>query len=285
MTTQPKKFKLIQLERALIYAFLIILLLICLIPFMMMIVNATRSASDINSGFTLKPSNQFMTNYNQILALANVSLMTGIRNSTIIAVLSTILTAYFSTLTAYGFEFYEFKGKKFFFGIILIMMMVPGQLGILGFYDLNVKLKLLDTFVPLIIPAVANIFGVFFIRQYLASVIHMSLIEAARIDGCKEITIFHQIVFPLALPATATITIMGFIGAWNNYMGPLLIIKTPAKRTLPLLIGSLLGSRVIQNNYGAMYAALAISVFPILCIFALFSRYIISGISAGGVKE
>jgi multiple sugar transport system permease protein len=282
---KPIKAQLVPVERGLLYAFLLILVVICVTPFFMMLVNATRSAAQINSGFTLIPSSHFMENLNSIKEQANINLYNGLKNSAIIAFSATVLTAYFSSLTAYGFQFYNFKGKNFLFAMILLMMMVPQQLGMLGFYTVSAKLGMLNTFYPLIIPSVANIFGVFFIRQYMASVIHMSLIEAARIDGASEITIFHKIIFPLIVPATATITIMAFIANWNNYLGPLLILQTNNMKTIPLLIGSLKGARVAQNNYGALYAAIALSIIPILIIFVIFSRYIISGISSGGVKE
>ena len=282
---KPLKAKMVHVERAVIYALLIILIVICIVPFVMMIVNATRSAAQINNGFTLIPSTHFIENLNSIKEKANVDLWNGLKNSAIIAFSATALTAYFSTLTAFGFEFYEFKGKNFLFAAILLMMMVPAQLGMLGFYTVSVKLRMLNTFYPLIFPSIANIFGVFFIRQYMASVIHRSLIEAARIDGASEITIFHKIIFPLTVPATATITIMGFIGIWNNYLGPLMILQTNDKKTIPLMIGALKGARVAQNNFGALYAAIAVSIIPIIVIFVVFSKFIISGISAGGVKE
>lgn len=282
---KPFKTAIIPYQRALIYIALALLVVICIIPFVMMMVNATRSAAEINNGFTLIPSDQFMNNYNSVKEKTNIDLMLGMRNSLIVAVAATGLTAYFSTLTAFGFEFYEFKGKSFLFALILMMMMIPQQLGMLGFYTISLKLKMLNTFWPLILPSIANIFGVFFIRQYMASVIHRSLIEAARIDGASEISIFHKIIFPLAVPATATITIMAFIGTWNNYLGPLIILQTNDKKTLPLLIGALRAARVAQNNFGAIYAAVAVSVIPIIIIFVTFSRYIVSGISAGGVKE
>lgn len=272
----------LQIERALLYVFLFIIVAICLIPFIMMIINSTRSASDIVAGFTLVPGNQFWPNFNALESY--VDIWQGMINSAIVSTGVIILTAYFSALTAFGFEFYDFKGKNFLFGMVLLMMMVPVQLGLLGFYDLNYRLGLLDSYIPLILPSIANIGAMFFIRQYMASTIHRALLEAARIDGSTELAIFHKIVFPLSLPAIATMSIMAFIGSWNNYMTPLILIQSVEKKTLPLLVAALRGARVIQQNYGAIYSAITVSVLPILVIFVLFSRYIISGISAGSVK-
>lgn len=272
----------VNIQRTIIYIFLISLVALCLTPFLMMIVSATRSGGDIIKGFKLVIGNQFLPNFNALSAYVDV--FRGMMNSAIVAVSATVVTAYFSTLTAYGFEFYDFKGKNFLFAFILLMMMVPAQLGLIGFYDLMLRFKLIDTYFPLIVPSIANIFGVFFIRQYMASTIHVALIEAARIDGASEIGIFHKIVFRLSSPAVATITIMAFIGSWNDYMRPLLMILSPAKKTLPVMVGALRGARVIQQNLGAIYAAVAVSVIPILVVFVIFSKYIISGISSGSVK-
>lgn len=272
----------LQFQRLLLYIFLFALVVLCLVPFVMMIINSTRSASDIVSGFTLIPGDQFRANFESLESYVNV--WQGMVNSATISFGTIILTAYFSALTAFGFEFYDFKFKNLLFSFILLMMMVPVQLGLLGFYDLNYKLGLLDTYIPLILPTIANIFAVFFIRQYMASTIHMALIEAARIDGSSELNIFHKIVFPLSIPAIATMSIMAFIGSWNNYMTPLILIQSVEKKTLPVLVAALRGARVIQQNYGAIYAAIAVSVFPILIIFVGFSKYIISGISSGSVK-
>ncbi len=272
----------LQFQRLLLYIFLFALVVLCLVPFVMMIINSTRSASDIVSGFTLIPGDQFRANFESLESYVDV--WQGMVNSATISFGTIILTAYFSALTAFGFEFYDFKFKNLLFSFILLMMMVPVQLGLLGFYDLNYKLGLLDTYIPLILPTIANIFAVFFIRQYMASTIHMALIEAARIDGSSELNIFHKIVFPLSIPAIATMSIMAFIGSWNNYMTPLILIQSVEKKTLPVLVAALRGARVIQQNYGAIYAAIAVSVFPILIIFVGFSKYIISGISSGSVK-
>ncbi len=163
-------------------------------------------------------------------------------------------------------------------------MMIPTQLGLLGFYELNKSLKLLNTFIPLIIPAAASPFTVFFMRQYLKSTLHPGLIDAARIDGAGELKIFHKIVLPLMMPAIATMSIFAFIGSWNNYLMPLIIIFSPEKYTLPVLMGYLKGGKVAEN-LGSIYLAIAISVVPIMTAFIFLSKHIIGSISAGGIKE
>jgi multiple sugar transport system permease protein len=146
-------------------------------------------------------------------------------------------------------------------------------------------MKLIDSYIPLILPAIAAPGTVFFLRQYVLSVLPTSLLEAARIDGAGEFHIFHKIVFPIMVPGIATMAIGGFIGNWNSYLVPLLLLNTPKKFTLPVMIASLNSSNDISSNQGAIYLAVAISVIPILVVFCFCSKYIISSISAGGVKE
>lgn len=270
------------LVKGIIYTLLILIAIVCFIPFLMMLVNATRSNDAILTGFTLIPGSSLLENYRTMMEYVNI--WNGFKNSLIISVLVTVLTGYFSALTAYGFAFYEFKGKNFLFVFMLVMMMVPGQLGLIGFYELSKTLGILDTFIPLIVPAIASPFVVFFLRQYIKTTLHPSLIEAARIDGASEWRIFHTVAIPIMMPAVATMSIFTFIGSWNNYIMPLVILFSPEKYTLPVLMGFLKGSQVAQN-LGSMYLGIAISVVPIMIAFLFLSKYIINSISAGAVKE
>lgn len=279
-----------KITKALLYLALILLAVVCLVPFMLMIINATRSNKEIMNGFTLIPGDSLIDNYENMMYHIDIEdglfkgIWVGFKNSLIISVSVTFLTGYFSALTAYGFHAYNFKGKNALFIVILVTMMIPTQLGLLGFYELNKSLKLLNTFVPLIIPAAASPFTVFFMRQYLKSTLHPGLIDAARIDGAGELRIFHSIVLPLMMPAIATMSIFAFIGSWNNYLMPLIIIFSPEKYTLPVLMGYLKGGKVAEN-LGSIYLAIAISVVPIMTAFIFLSKHIIGSISAGGIKE
>ncbi|TGY42309.1 carbohydrate ABC transporter permease [Clostridium sartagoforme] len=272
-----------KVKKSLIYLFLIILSITCLAPFMMMLINATRSNQEIMSGFTLIPGNSLGDNWEIMTQYFNI--FRGIGNSLFVSVCVTALTAYFSALTAYGFAIYKFKGSNLIFTIILVLMMVPSQLGLLGFYDLVNAMGLMDSYLPLIIPAIANPFVVFFLKQYLQSVLPKTVIEAARIDGASEIKTFHKIGLPIMMPGIATIAISTFIGSWNNYLIPLVLLLSPDKFTLPVMMASMKASKDISQNMGATYLTVAISVLPIMIAFMFFSKYIISSISAGSVKE
>ena len=272
-----------NIKKSLIYIFLVLLSVTCLVPFVMMLVNSTRSSQEIMSGFTLIPGSSLADNWSVMSGYFNI--FRGLANSLFVSVCVTALTAYFSALTAYGFAIYDFKFKNIIFTIILVLMMVPAQLGLLGFYDLVNTLNLMDSYIPLIIPSIASPFVVFFLRQYLQSVMPMSIIEAARIDGASEFKIFHKIGIPMMAPGIATIAITTFIGAWNNYLMLLVLLFTPDKFTLPVMMASLKASTDMTTNMGATYLAIAVSVVPIMIAFAFLSKYIISSIAAGGVKE
>ena len=252
-------------------------------PFWMMIVNATRSGNEIVTGFTLIPSTHLKENWEQVFQFFN--LFKGMWNSLLVSVPATLLCAYFSMMTAYGLAFYKFKGNKVIFGAILAFMMIPGQLSLIGFYQLCTKMHLVNSYIPLIIPAIAAPGTVFFLKQYTEASLSKSLIEAARIDGASELYSFHRIVIPVLSPAVATMGIMAFIGNWNNYLLPMIIINKNEKMTLPVMMATLKASTDINRNQGAIYLSVAISVIPILIVFAFFSKYIISSVSAGAVKE
>lgn len=270
-----------KVARGVIYFFLILLVIICFIPFYMMIINATRSNSEILRGFSLIPSNALMDNYATLESYINIWI--GFRNSLLIAVSVTVLNSYFSALTAFALVVYQFKGKNIIFVTFIIMMMVPGQLGLIGLYDLASTFGILDTYWPLIIPAIAAPFTVFFFRQFLITTMPMSILESGRIDGAGETYMFHRLVLPILSPAIATMGIFTFIGSWNNFLFPLVIIRSPRLYTLPIMIRQLQGSPV-ASNLGAIYLGIAISVVPIMVAFLFLSKYIISSITAGAVK-
>lgn len=272
-----------KIKKAIIYVLLILLAAVCLFPFLLMMVNATRSGVEITKSFTLIPGKSLKENWDTVFSFFNLFL--GMWNSLKVSVPATLLTAYFSAMTAFGLAMYKFKGNKAIFTTILIFMMIPGQLSLIGFYNLCTKLGLVNSYIPLIIPAIAAPGTVFFLRQYVLAVMPPSLMEAARIDGASELYSFHRIALPIMSPGIATMSIMAFIGNWNNYLLPMIILNKNDKFTLPVMMATLKASTDIQRNQGAIYLAVAISVIPILLVFCFCSKYIISSISAGSVKE
>jgi ABC-type glycerol-3-phosphate transport system permease component len=273
----------LNVTRIFIYLFLALLLVVTIIPVWMLIVNATRSTTEIQQGISILPSRFLFTNY-KILLSKGLDLPLGFANSIFISVTTTIVTVYFSFLTAYGIVVYNFKGKKFFYNSILVIVMIPMQLSIIGFFQYMAKIGLDDNYASLILPSIASAGAVFFAKQYLESIMLQDLIDAGRIDGASELGIFHKIMFPIALPGAFTAGIFAFVGSWNNFFNAYILITTRSKYTLPMLVQTLRGD-VYRHEYGAIYLGLAISIVPIIIIYFLFSRYIVNGISMGAVKE
>ena len=272
-----------KIKKVILYILLIALGVTCFLPFWLMMVNATRSGVEITHSFSFLPGHSL--NDNWVVLFDYVNLFRGFFNSIKVAVPATLLTAYFSAITAFGMAMYEWKGNNLLFKVIVVFMMIPAQLSLIGFYNLCQKLHLIDSYVPLIIPAIASPGIVFFLRQYVKATLSKSLMEAARIDGASEIHIFHRIVLPIMAPGIATMSIGAFIGNWNSYLLPLILLNTPKKMTLPVMISTLNAATDLQKNQGAIYLGVAISVVPIMIVFAFCSKYIISSISAGSVKE
>ncbi len=272
-----------NVQRFFIYIVLTIILIVTIVPIWLLIVNGTRSTLQIQQGIRFLPSTHAIENYNILLG-RGLDLMQGFMNSIFIAVTSTVITVYFSLLTAYGIVVYNFRGKKLFYNFIIVLVMIPMQLSIIGFYQYMSRLGLTDNYASLILPLIANAGAVFFGLQYLESMVLEELIDAARIDGAGELRIFHQIMMPLAVPGAMTMGIFAFVASWNNFFNAFILISSREKYTLPMLISTLRGD-VYRTEYGAIYLGLAFTIVPIIIIYAMFSRYIVSGIAMGAIKE
>ena len=271
-------------KRSMIYVFCTFLSVLALIPFWLMIVNATRSSTEISQGVSLLPSNALSNNWAVIQKTKNFDVFLGLRNSAIISFGSTILGVYFSALTAYGFEVYHFKGRNFLWAVVMAIIMIPGQVTGTGFTMFMYQLGLTNNFIPLIIPAIAAAATVFFFRQYLQSNLQISLVEASRIDGAGEFFTFNRIIMPIMIPAMATMGIMAMIGSWNNYLTPLMLLTKAEMKTLPMLVNNLRGD-VYRTEFGSIYLGLTMTALPLMIVYFAFSKYIIAGVALGGVKE
>jgi multiple sugar transport system permease protein len=270
-----------SIGKSILYVFLTALAVICFLPFYFMIINCTHSSTDIAQKLLLFPGLEFLENYNRMTEL--VPIWSGMANSLMIAVSATILSGYFGALTSFGFAKYKFKGKEFLFAIVLGSLIVPQQIALAGISKVIYTLGLVDNRLALIIPAIANPAMVFFTRYYIQSAVSDSVLESARMDGCSEFRIFNSIVVPMIVPSLATMSIFTFIGSWNSYLLPLFILNTQEKYTMPLMTA--LAKGVYQNDYGAVYSCIAMSMLPIIIVFSFCSKYIISGLTAGAVKE
>ena len=265
----------------------ILLSALSLFPFYIMIINSTRASVDIQQGIGLLPGKEFLNNVSKLMKKAEgvgTPLWKAIFNSASIAIPATLLSVYFSSLTAYGVFAYKFKLRRFAWSFILAIMMIPSQVSVIGFYQFMLKIRLNDTYLPLIIPAIAAPTTVFFMRQYMKASLPLDIIDAARIDGSGEFSTFNRIIVPLLKPAIATQAIFAFIASWNNLFMPIMIISSQTKVTLPMFIQQL-RSEQFRSDFGMIYVGLVLTVLPLMIVYFLLSRYIIAGVALGGVKE
>jgi multiple sugar transport system permease protein len=187
-------------------------------------------------------------------------------------------------MTAFAIHAYDFKLKKFMFTFILAIMMIPTQVTALGFINMLRKIKLMDSFIPLIVPAIAAPAVFFYMKQYMDSTLPMSLLEAARIDGAGELKTFNTIALPMMKPAIAVQAIFAFVGNWNNYFTPALVLKEENMKTLPVLIAELRGADFLKFDMGIVYMTIAFSIFPVIIIYLILSKNIVGGMALGAVK-
>ncbi len=274
-----------KLGSVLMHALLIFLSFLCLFFFYILIVNATRTHIDLQKGFSFLPGTNFIQNLKNVLNDANVPILNGILNSLIVSSGCAILSTYFSAMTAYGLYVYDFKLKKPAFMFIMMILVMPTQVCALGFLRLITNMHLDDTLYPLIIPAIASPAVFYFMYSYMQSNLPKDLVEAARIDGSGEFRTFNQVVFPILKPAIAVQAIFSFVGAWNNYFVPALVITTKTRQTLPIMIASLRSADFLKFDMGKVYMLILIAIVPIIIVYLFLSRFIIEGVTLGGVKE
>ena len=274
----------LNIQRTLCYIVLILLSILCLFSFYVLVINTTRSHPDIQKGFSLLPGRSFLNNLKNLLKDANLPVLSGMFNSLVVAGGSALLSVYFSALTAYAIHAYNFRFKNLAFTIIMVIMMVPTQVSALGFVDQMSKMRLMNSFIPLIVPSIASPVVFFFIKQYMDSVLPIELVEAARIDGAHEFRIFNQIVLPLMKPAIAVQAIFTFVSSWNNYFIPSLIINRDSKKTLPILIAQLRSADFLKFDMGKVYMMLGCAILPVIIVYLCLSKFLVRGVTLGGVK-
>ena len=282
-TNETKKGMGIHARRALAYIVLIFMSFLCLFWFYILFVNATRSHGELTKGFTPIPSHYLLENWKGVLA-GTLPVVRGMFNSLFVAACSAVLCTYFSTMTAYAIHVYDFKIKKFMFTFIMAVMTIPTQVTALGFLQLVSDMKLEDNFIPLIVPAVAAPVTFFYMKQYMESALPLSLVEAARIDGSGEFRTFNTIVLPLMKPAIAVQAIFTFVSSWNNYFTPALILHNDKMKTLPILIAQLRSADFLKFDMGQVYVTIAFSIFPVIVVYLILSKFIVQGVAMGSVK-
>ena len=274
----------LTLSRIVVYIILIFLSILCLFSFYMLIIKSTRTNADLQGGFKFLPQGNFLTNFKNAWNDASINIPRGMANSFFVAACTSILTTYFSALTAYGLHAYDFKLKKAATTFILAVMVIPKQVSASGFVQLCYQFGLTDSYLPLILPGIASPVVFFYMKQYMASVLPMEIIDAARVDGSGEFLTFNRIVLPMIKPAMAVQLIFSFVESWNNYLMPALLLNKNEMKTVPMMIAQLRAADYSKFDLGKVYMFILLAILPVLAVYIFLSRFIIKGVTAGSVK-
>ncbi len=274
----------LTLNKSVRYVVLILFTVLCLFPFYLLFINATRAHVDIQRGFSMLPGKHFVINSLNVLNNETILILRGMVNSLIVSSLTVVFSIYFSVMTAYAIHAYDFRLKKAAFNFILLVMSIPTQVSALGFVKMITGMNMKDTFYPLIIPAIVAPSCVFFMKQYMESSLPLEIIEAARIDGSGEFKTFNSIILPIMKPALAVQAIFGFTSSWNNYFTPSLVLTKAEMKTLPLWIAYLRSADFTKFDMGQLYMMIAFSIFPVVLVYLVLSKFIVQGVTLGSVK-
>lgn len=263
------------------YALVAIGSLAMVAPFYFMFVFATHTRAEI---FNVPPPLFFGGSLRENVAMLSerISFWHSLGWSLYVALVSTALTLLFCSMAGYAFGRFEFKGKKWLFALVMGTMLMPSFMNMIPTFLAMDALGWIDQPRALYLPGAASAFGIFLMRQFVASSIPTELIDAARMDGCGEMSIYFRIVLPLLRPALGTLGLITFIASWNNFIAPLVVMRSPEMYTLPLALRSL--QSPIDTQWGALMAGSAIATIPLLVLFVLSSRQLISGLTTGAVK-
>jgi ABC-type glycerol-3-phosphate transport system permease component len=250
-------------------------------PFYFTLVTSTHRTAEILS---VPPPLWFggalIQNYNELIN--SLPFWNSLFNSFAISSIYTVLVLFFCSLAGYGFSKFRFPGREGLFAFLLATLMVPGAIGLIPSFIIMRYLGWIDSWNPLIIPGIANAFGIFWMRQYIDSAVPNDMMDAARIDGAHEFRIYWNIVVPIILPALAALGILTFMGNWNSFQWPLLILKEEEKYTLPVMLSTLRSLR--GNEIGVQILGSTMAIAPILIVFLAASRQFVAGLTAGAVK-
>lgn len=270
-----------KLGKGVVYLVVGSLSFIMIVPFLWMLSSSFKPQSEIFAyPPTLIPTAPSLENYRRLFDQMPFGL--NLLNTAYIAVLYTTLALFFCTLGGYGFSKYRFRGREALFLVLLGSMLIPFEVTMVPLYILYQRIKWVDTHWPLIIPGTANAFGIFFMRQIIRGVPD-ELLDAARIDGAGEFGIFTRVVVPVVAPAIASLGIIFFMGSWNNFLWPLVLLRSDARLTAAVAIARLQGS--IYTPYDLVMAGSVLVTLPLVVVFLLMQRQFIEGIMAGAVKS
>lgn len=258
---------------------------VALFPFVALLLASFKSASELmRFGLNLRLDFDVLSlkNYLYLFTEQGKIYWTWYKNSLLITLLFTAVSLFFSSLVGYALAVYNFKGKNTVLFLVLFLMMIPLEILMLPLFEEMIAFRLVDTYWGVIVPFAVSPFTVFFFRQYAVS-LPRELLDAARIDGCSEFGIYLRIMSPLMIPAFGAMGILQALHSWNNFLWPLVVLRTDEMFTLPIGLAGLLTP--YGNNYDVLISGAVLTVVPIIILFFLFQRYFISGLTIGAVKE
>ena len=264
-----------------LYVVLTLGVIAMILPFVWMLLGSFKTTAEIRQNPTqFLPESPTLDNYTQLFG--RLDFATYFANSIVVAVFVTVGNIVFCSMVGYALAKLEFRGKKLLFALVLGTLMVPAVVTFVPLFVLMANLGLINTYPGLILPFLITPLGVFLMRQFMLS-LPDELIEAARIDGASEWRIFLRVIMPLCGPAVATLTILTFLGSWNNFLWPLVAATTEGMYTLPVALALY---SVGQNaaEYGLMMAGAVVVVVPVLAVFIVLQRYFVQGIALTGIK-
>lgn len=270
-----------MIKKNLIYTFLVITGLMTLAPFIWMV-----SASLMYDGHASTYPPRFIpdeftfSQFQNLFSRLNVA--RNFINSLVLSVIVTVVSLFFNSMAGYAFAKYRFAGRDKLFSLLLSSMIIPAQVTMLPLFLMLKEMGFINTYMAIIIPGLANIFGIFLVRQYAMS-IPDSFIESARMDGATDFQIYRSIILPLCLPILITLAIFTFMGTWNDFLWPLIALTDSSMYTLPVALANLMGEHTKDPEL--MMAGSVITIIPILVVFLILQKYYIKGIMLGGVKE
>ncbi|HEY4430081.1 MAG TPA: carbohydrate ABC transporter permease [Paenibacillus sp.] len=282
---QDKKFKFSAASLLLLLLFLI-LAVFMLFPLYALFLASLKPATElfryglnVRLDFNLMSLENYKSIFSGVGAAGNY--FAWYKNSAVITTLFTLLSLLLSSMVGYGLGMYRFKGRSLIFTLVLVVMMIPVEIIILPLYKLTISLKLINTIWGVILPFVVAPLPIFFFRQFALG-LPRDFMDAGRIDGCTEYGIFFRIMVPLMAPAFGAITILQAMNSWNNFLWPLIVLRTTEQFTLPIGLASFVSP--LGNNYDALIAGAVLAILPILLLFLFFQRFFIEGLTVGGVK-
>ena len=272
------------ISKIIAYLFVGFFCVLALFFVVLLVINATKTNFQLQNRFSIIPGTQFFVNLKNAWTDASINIPRRMVNSFVVAITTSLLTTYFSALTAYAIHAYEFKGKNLIFTFILCIMMIPTQVTAVGFVQLAYKFHLTNNLWLLVIPGIAAPAVFFYMKQYLEATLPMEMVEASRMDGSSEFKTFNRIVLPIMKPAVAVQMIFSFVESWNNYFLPSLLLTDAEKKTVPIMMFQLRSADYSKFDLGKMYMFILLAVLPVIVVYLVVSKSIIKGVTSGSVK-